>query len=74
MDAETPFREQDLDAQIAALQRDCAALRLERARLVRDIADRRPWSWKRFGLGLIVGILPVLILSILVGVALELRR
>lgn len=62
--AESPFREDDPAARLAALRDTRDSLRAELARVEVEIARYRPWSWKRFflGLALIVGALAVIVM------------
>lgn len=50
----TPFREADLEAQVAALRqtRDDLAARVELVRA--EARALAPWSWWRFGLGVAI--------------------
>ena len=61
----SPFREDDPAARLAALEDKRDALRAELARLESEIARHRPWSWKRFVLGLVVvpGTLAVIVMA-----------
>jgi hypothetical protein len=52
--AESPFREDDPAARLAAVCERRDALRAELAGVEGEIARFRPWSWKRFFLGLVV--------------------
>jgi hypothetical protein len=61
----SPFREDDPAARLAALRDEREALRTELARLEAEIARYRPWSWKRFVLGLVLlpGTMAVIVIA-----------
>jgi len=61
--AESPFREDDPAARLAALCDKRDALRLELKRVEGEIARFRPWSWSRFVFGLLL--LPGLVAVVL---------
>lgn len=50
----TPFRQDDPAARLAALRDKRDALRAELEHVEGEIAGYRPWSWKRFVLGLVL--------------------
>jgi hypothetical protein len=52
--AESPFREDDPAARLVALRDKRDALRKELEHVESEIARYRPWSWKRFVLGLVL--------------------
>ena len=63
--AESPFREDDPVARFAALRDKREALRAELAHVESEIARYRPWSWKRFILGLVLlpGTIAVIVIA-----------
>ncbi|HEX8794914.1 MAG TPA: hypothetical protein VF765_28405 [Polyangiaceae bacterium] len=52
--AESPFREDDPAARLAALCDKRDALRADLAKVETEIARHRPWRWGRFFLGLVL--------------------
>ena len=52
--AESPFREDDAAARLAALSDKRDALLSELKRVEGEIARLRPWSWRRFLFGLVL--------------------
>jgi hypothetical protein len=63
--AESPFRERDAAAHLAALRDKRDALRAELAHVEAEIAHHRPWSWARFVLGLVLlpGTIAVIVIA-----------
>jgi hypothetical protein len=61
----SPFREDDPAARLAALRDKRDALQAELARIEGEIARQRPWSWKRFVLGLVMlpGTIAVIVIA-----------
>jgi len=73
-DASDVFRQPDLSAAIADVERERALLITERNRLRTEIERHRPWRWGRFALGMLVGTAPVLLLFALFVAAFVFRR
>jgi hypothetical protein len=73
MHAESPFREDDLQARVDALraERDDLARRLATVRRLVNAAGERHWSWGRFLFGLFVGCAAVLLPLRWIGSQLE---
>jgi hypothetical protein len=52
-----PFREEELETRLASLRRSLEACHDDLKKVRSELRKRRPWSWLRFALGVVLPIL-----------------